>query len=123
MLLGYNILDRHKSSLAKFQYSIYSLARFMTYRFPEMVHNRKIRLVLCLQGIFCSTLFFLEEVYMGLMKKSDWQPWIWPLFTSHWVEYSESSFINVGNDLRIYLTLEVIICSGERQFSELEVVE
>jgi len=22
---------------------------------------------------------------MALLKKSDWQPWIWPLFTYHWV--------------------------------------
>jgi len=30
-------------------------------------------------------------------------------------------FYNVGNDLRIYLTLVVTNCSGERPFSELMV--
>jgi len=38
---------------------------------------------------------------LELLKKSDWKPWISYLFTSHWVVYSESSFTNVGNDLRI----------------------
>jgi len=38
---------------------------------------------------------------MGLLTKSDWQSWIWHLFTSHCVVYAKSSFTNVENDLRI----------------------
>jgi len=34
----------------------------------------------------------------------NWHPRIWHLFTSLWVVYLESSFRNVGNDLRIYLS-------------------
>jgi len=37
-----------------------------------------------------------------VVEKSDRQPCIWYLFTRHLVVYSESSFTNVGNDLRIY---------------------
>jgi len=40
---------------------------------------------------------------MFFFNKSYWQPWIWRLFTSHRVVYLESSFTNVGIDLRIYL--------------------
>jgi len=40
---------------------------------------------------------------MGFLKKSVWQRWIWPLFTSRWVVYSDSSYTNVGNDLRVCL--------------------
>ena len=39
-------------------YSMYSLARFVTYRCPNMVDSRKIHLILCLPGIFCSNLLF-----------------------------------------------------------------
>jgi len=59
----------------------------------------------------------LGRVDKGLLKKSDWQPWIWHLFTSFSVVYSESSLTNVRNDLRIYLTLVVTNCSGERSIS------
>ena len=35
----------------------------------------------------------------------------------------ESSLVNVGNDLRIYLTLMVTNCSGQRPFSKCKMVE
>ena len=63
------------------------------------------------------------KVYMELLKKSDWQPWVWPLFTNHWLEYSESSFTNVRNDFSIYLTIVVTNCSGEQPFSKLMAVD
>jgi len=66
---------------------------------------------------------FLGGVHMELLKQPDWQHWIWHLFTSHWVVYSESSFTNVGNDLRIYLTLVVTNCRRERPFCKLKIVE
>jgi len=46
---------------------------------------------------------FLVSLY-GVFKESNSQPWIWHLFTRHCGAYLESSFANVGNDLRIYLT-------------------
>jgi len=55
----------------------------MTYRCTDMVDSRKIHLILCLPGIFCSNLFFGESVW----EKSHWQPWIWHLFSSRLVVY------------------------------------
>jgi len=60
---------------------------------------------------------------MEFIEKSNWQSWIWHLFTSHWVAYLAWSFTNIGNDLRINLTLLVTSCSGERSFSKLKMVE
>jgi len=60
---------------------------------------------------------------MELLQISDWQPCIWHLFTSHWVVYSEFSFTDVRNDLRISLILVVTNCGGEWTFCKLEMVE
>jgi len=87
-----------------------------------MADSRKINLIFCLHGIFCLNLF-VWWVYVGLFKKSYWQPWFWYLFTSHWAVYLESSFTSVGNDLGIYVTLMLSNCSGERSFSSLQMVE
>jgi len=57
-------------------------------------------------------------VYMEFFKKSHWEPWIWHVFTSHWLAYLKSSFANVENAMRIYLTLMVTNCSWERSFSK-----
>ena len=48
---------------------------------------------------------------------------IWHLCTSHCLVYLESSFRNVINDLRIFLTLMEINYSGERSFSKFKKVE
>jgi len=60
---------------------------------------------------------------MFFFSKSYWQPWIWRLFPSHWVVFLESFYTNVGNGLRIYLTLMVANCSEERSFSKLKMVK
>jgi len=51
-----------------------------------MVDSRKTHLLLFLPGIFCLYLFF-GWAYTRFSKKSHWQPWIWHLFTSHWMVY------------------------------------
>jgi len=74
--------------------------------------------------IFCSNLLFGGRVSSCCcFKRSDWQPWIWHLFTTQWVMYSESYFTNVGNDLRVYLTLLVNNCSGKGHFLNLVVLQ
>jgi len=60
---------------------------------------------------------------MRFSSKSFWQIWIWYLFSSNSVVFLESSFANVGNDLRIYLTLIVTKCGGERSISYLKMDE
>jgi len=45
------------------------------------------------------------------------------VFTSVWTVYLESSFKNVGNDLRIYLYLIANNCGGERSFCKFKMVE
>jgi len=40
-----------------------------------MVDIRKIHLILCLLGGFCSNLFY-RWVYIGFFKTTHWQPWI-----------------------------------------------
>jgi len=35
----------------------------------------------------------------------------------------DSSFTNVGNNLRIYLTLMVTSCNGKRSFFKLKIIE
>jgi len=78
---------------------MYSLARFVTYRFLDMVDSRNIHLLLCLPGIL------FKSVFLWRIYKFYCQLWIWHLFIRRWVVYlRESSFTNVGNDLRIYLT-------------------
>ena len=47
--------------------SMCSLARFVTYRRPDMVDRRKIHLILWLPEIFCPNLFFWW-VYIGFFK-------------------------------------------------------
>jgi len=61
---------RHKTSLAKLQITVYSLARFVTYRCPGegMVDSTKNHLILCLPRIVCSNLGFFMSLYAVSQK-------------------------------------------------------
>jgi len=72
--------------------------RFATYKYPDMVD--RFTWLYAYLGLSVQTWVILGEVYMGLFKKSDWQPCIWHLCPSHWVVYSESSLTNVENYFR-----------------------
>jgi len=116
ILRCYATANRHKGLWRKLQYIniyIYSLVRFVTCRCLDVEDSRKINLKI---------LTFFGECIWGF-SKTHCQPWIRHLLLSHWVVYLQSSFAYMGNDLRIYLTLIVTNCIGERSFSKRKMVE
>ena len=70
-----------------------------------------------------STPEYCMAIGLHRIKKFHWQPWIWHQSTSFWVVYLESSFTNVRNYLRIYLSFTVTNYNGERSFCTLKMAE
>jgi len=80
-----------------------------------MIDIRKIGLVLCLPGIFCSNLFFLVNLYVFFSKISSaaLDLLINPLGSVPGVFFNKCG----KYDLRIYFTLLMTNSSGQRSFS------